>query len=344
MRTSRYTWTAVLLALLLAGCTGATTPSTSGGAAKLDKVTLALDWTPNTNHTGIYVAMQKGWYRQQGIDLSLLPYSSSVAPETLVATDKADFGISFTEGVTAARAAGQPLVSVAAVIQHNTSALISLKSSGLDSVAKLAGKRYAGFGAPYEQPLIAQVLSCGGATSTSFQNVTTDVEPIAALKSGKFDFAWVYAGWEVVEAMRQGVQLNVFPITDYCIPDYYSPVIITSQQHVAGQGDLIKRFLKATAQGYTFAVQQPQQAADLLTAGAPKGTFDDAQLVLQSQQYLSPRYQADAKCWGNQTLDKWTNYPRFMYNHGAIQDANGNAVTMPPDYAAAFTDQFLSGC
>jgi ABC-type nitrate/sulfonate/bicarbonate transport system substrate-binding protein len=347
MRTSRYTWTAALLALLallLAGCTGATTPSTSGGAAKLDKVTLALDWTPNTNHTGIYVAMQKGWYRQQGIDLSLLPYSSSVAPETLVATGKADFGISFTEGVTAARAAGQPLVSVAAVIQHNTSALISLKSSGLDSVAKLAGKRYAGFGAPYEQPLIAQVLSCGGAPSTNFQNVTTDVEPIAALKSGKFDFAWVYAGWEVVEATRQGVQLNVFPITDYCIPDYYSPVIITSQQHVAGQGDLIKRFLKATAEGYTFAAQQPQQAADLLTAGAPKGTFDDAQLVLQSQQYLSPRYQADAKCWGYQTLDKWTNYPRFMYNHGAIQDANGNAVTSPPDYAAAFTDQFLSGC
>src|SRR5258708_246544 len=169
MRTSRYTWTAALLAqlallaLLLAGCTGTTTPSTSGGAAKLDKVTLALDWTPNTNHTGVYVAMQKGWYRQQGIDLSLLPYSSSVAPETLVATGKADFGISFTEGVTAARAAGQPLVSVAAVIQHNTSALISLKSSGLDSVAKLAGKRYAGFGAPYEPPPIAQVLSCGGA-------------------------------------------------------------------------------------------------------------------------------------------------------------------------------------
>src|SRR5260370_38921430 len=120
-----------LLAVVLAGCTGATTPSTSGGAAKLDKVTLALDWTPNTNHTGIYVAMQKGWYRQQGIDLSPLPYSSSVAPETLVATDKADFGISFTEGVTAARAAGEPLVSVAGGDPHKNSAPVITKARRL---------------------------------------------------------------------------------------------------------------------------------------------------------------------------------------------------------------------
>src|SRR5260370_41227230 len=137
-----------LLAVVLAGCTGATTPSTSGGAAKLDKVTLALDWTPNTNHTGIYVAMQKGWYRQQGIDLSLLPYSSSVAPETLVATGKADFGISFTEGVTAARAAVQPLVSVAAGVQHQTSAAVSLHSSRAGNVAKAAGQRLPGLRAP----------------------------------------------------------------------------------------------------------------------------------------------------------------------------------------------------
>lgn len=331
----------MVLTLALAGCAGTTGQGASSGQ-HLDKVSLALDWTPNTNHTGIYAAMQKGWYKAQGIDLSLLPYSSSVAPETLVATNKADFGISFTESVTSARAAGQPLVSVAAVIQHNTSALVSLKSSGLDTVAKLAGKRYAGFGAPYEQPIIAQVLSCGGASNTNFQNVTTDLDPVAALKSGKFDFAWVYEGWEVIAAQRQGLDLNIFPITDYCIPDYYSPVIVTNAQHVAQQGDVIRRFLRATAQGYTYAEQHPKEAADLLIAGAPKGSFDDTQLVYQSQQYLSSRYQADAKCWGMQTLTNWTNYPRFMFNHGSIQDANGTAITTPPDYAAAFTDKFVS--
>ncbi len=329
---------AAALAALLAGCGGSSTPS---GGAPLTKVTLALDWTPNTNHTGIYVAQQKGWYRAQGIDLQLLPYSSSVAPEQLVATSKADFAISFPEAVTADRALGQPLVSIAAVIQHNTSAMISLKSSGLDTVASLAGKRYAGFGAPYEQPVVSQMLSCGGAPSTSFQNITTTLDPVAALKSGQFDFAWVYEGWEVIAAQREGLQVNVFPLLDYCMPDYSSPVIITNQKMIQQRPDVIKRFLKATSQGYTYAVQHPHDAASLLIKGAPPGSFDDTGLVYASQDYLSGQYMKDATCWGEQSLEKWTNYPRFMYDHGAIQDANGNPIKTAPDYTAAFTNAYL---
>ena len=335
---------AALVPLALAGCGSGATASGSSGSVNLDKVTLALDWTPNTNHTGIYDAMQKGWYNDQGIDLQLLPYSSSVAPETLVAAGKADFAISFTESVTADRAAGQPLVSVAAILQHNTSALVSLKSSGLDTVASLNGKRYAGFGAPYEQPVVDQVLSCGGVSNPTFHNITTSLDPVAALKSGQFDFAWVYEGWEVIQAQREGTQLNVFPLNSYCMPDYYSPVIITSQSFIQSHPDIIKRFLAATSQGYTYAAKNPKDGAALLIKGAPAGTFADTGLVYASQGFLSPYYIADVKCWGYQTLQKWTDYPRFMYNHGAIQDANGNPIKSPPDYAAMFTNDFLPKC
>jgi ABC-type nitrate/sulfonate/bicarbonate transport system substrate-binding protein len=333
---------ALALLPLLAACAPTRASSTDSGS--LTPVTLALDWTPNTNHTGIYTAMAQGYYRQQGINLTLSPYSSQVAPEQFVTTGKADFAISFPESVTTLRAQGQPLVSVAAVIQSNTSALISLKSSGLDSVASLAGKRYAGFGAPYEQPAIAQVLSCGGVANPTFQNITTSLDPVEALKSKQFDFAWVYEGWEVIQAQREGLQVNVFPLVDYCMPDYSSPVIVTSQRMIQQHPDVIKRFLAATAQGYTYAIQHPKAAADMLIQGAPKGTFDDTGLVYASQDYLSPRYAAGAACWGEQTLAKWTNYPRFMYDHQAILDANGAPITTPPDYAAAFTNTFLPPC
>ncbi|HKW20494.1 MAG TPA: ABC transporter substrate-binding protein [Ktedonobacterales bacterium] len=327
---------------LLAGCIGQSTTSSYDGP--MAKVSLALDWTPNTNHTGVYVAMQKGYYRQNGIDLALTPYSSSVYPEQLVGTGKAEFGISFPESVTTFRAQDVPIVSVGAIIEHNTSALITLKSSGLDSVAKLAGKRYAGFGGAYEQPVISQMLSCGGAPRSDFQNITTQLDPIAALKSGQFDFAWVYMGWEGIEAQQQGVALNVFPLTDYCIPDYSSPVVITNQQFIQQHPDIIKRFMKATAEGYEYAIQHPGDAAKLLIDGAPKGSFDDQQLVYKSQAYLSPLYAPGEKCWGMQSLAAWTNYPRFMFNHQAIQDANGNPITQAPDYSAAFTNQFLPAC
>lgn len=338
----------VILALigmgaLLAGCDFAKQSSTSTYSGPVAKVKLALDWTPNTNHTGIYVAQQKSYYKSHGIDLELLPYSSAATPEQLVATGQAEFGISFTESVTAARAVGQPLVSIGAVIQHNTSALVTLKSSGLDSVAKLAGKRYAGFGAPYEEPIIRQILSCGGAAKTDFQNVTTDVDPVEALKSGKFDFAWVYMGVEGIQAQHAGTNLNTFALNDYCIPDYYSPVVISSASFLQQHGDIAKRFLAATAEGYTYAVQHPSEAADLLMQ-ANKGQLDDAGFVHASQDYQSKQYMADARCWGVQALDKWTNYPRFMFNHHAIQDANGNPITTEPDYAAAFTNDYLPAC
>ncbi len=334
----------MLLPLLLAGCIGQSTTSSKSYEGTVAKVSLALDWTPNTNHTGIYVAMAKGYYAANGIDLTLKPYSSSVYPEQLVATNQAEFGISFPESVTTFRAQGVPIVSVAAVIQHNTSALVSLKSSGLDTLASLAGKRYAGFGAPYEQPVISSMLQCAGASSTDFQNITTQIDPIAALKSGQFDFAWIYQGWEGVEAQLQGVDLNVFPLVDNCIPDYSSPVIISNEQLIKDHPDVIKRFLKATAQGYEYAIGHPQDAATLLIQQAPKGSFDDQQLVYNSQGYLSPLYAAGATCWGQQTLAKWTDYPRFMFTHQAIQDANGNPITKEPNYAAAFTNSLLPAC
>lgn len=334
-----------LLTLLLSGCSfGTSSSSSSSYTGKLAKVTLALDFAPNTNHTGIYVAQQKGWYRENGIDLNILPLGQT-APEQLVEAHQADFAISYTEAVTVERGKGQPLVSLGAIIQHNTSALVSLKSSGLDSVAKLAGKTYAGFYAPsYEKPVISLALNCGGASNSNFNDVDSSVEVLQALKSGKWDFAWIFVGWQGIEAQRAGVALNTFPITDYCIPDYYTPVIVTNESLIKQQPDVIKRFMKATAEGYTYAIQHPKEAADLLIQGAPKGAFDDKQLVYDSQNYLSPRYAQDAKCWGYQTLEKWTNYPRFMYNHGAILDANNNPLKTEPDYASAFTNQFLPGC
>ncbi len=90
---------------------------------QLTTMNLALDWTPNTNHTGIYVALVQNWYREEGIDLHLLPYSANVSPDVLVASGKADVGISATEGIVADAAVGQPVVSIAAIIQHNTSTI-----------------------------------------------------------------------------------------------------------------------------------------------------------------------------------------------------------------------------
>jgi ABC-type nitrate/sulfonate/bicarbonate transport system substrate-binding protein len=314
--------------------------SPTAPAGPLTKVTLALDWTPNTNHTGFYVAQQKGWYREQGIDLQILPYSDAASPDALVAAGKADFAISFVEQVVIDRVTDLPVKSVAALVQHNTSALVTLKSSGLDRPAKLEGKRYAGFGSPYEEPVIAQVIRHDGGATGKIQNITTNTGGLQALEAKQADFVWIYLGWEGLQAKRDGVELNTFLIKDYGVPDYPSPVLITSEAFLKDHADVGRRFMAATSRGFQLAISDPAAAADLLIAGNPPGSFPDPALVRESARYLAGQYQAEAPRWGEQTLQTWSGYPKFMLESGKLMDANNKPVTTL-DYAAMFTNDLL---
>ncbi len=320
---------------------GASTGASSRAPQKLVPMTLALDWTPNTNHTGIYVALAQGWYRDEGIDLKLLPYSANVSPDTMVSNGKADVGISSTEGVVSDAALGQPVVSIAAIIQHNTSALVTLASSGLNRPRDLDGKVYGGFGAPYESAVVGEIIRDDGGTG-QFKNVTLGIDAMQALETHRVDFVWVFEGWEVIQAQRQHVKLNVFPITDYGVPDYYTPTIITSPQEIKQKPDLLRRFMAATARGYVYAQQHPQQAAQMLinVAHSQGYTFPDPGLVYASQAFLSPRYVDAGRMWGWQDAPEWHNYPQFILNSNGIDNAAGKPVHKM-NFNALFTNQFL---
>jgi ABC-type nitrate/sulfonate/bicarbonate transport system substrate-binding protein len=308
---------------------------------QLTSVNLALDWTPNTNHTGIYVALAQNWYRAEGIDLHLLPYSASVTPDVLVSTGKADVGVSFTEGIVADAAVGQPVVSIAAIIQHNTSALVTLADSGLTRPRDLDGKTYGGFGSPYESAVVGLVIQKDGGKG-QFRNVTLSVDAMQALESHRIDFVWVYEGWEVIQAQRGGTKLNIFPITSYGIPDYYTPNLIASPTEIKQKPELLRKFMLATACGYEYARTHPQQAAQMLLTSpeVPAGTFPDPGLVLASQAYLSPRYADPGRKWGMQDATAWQSYPQFIMDSGGVLDASGKPVHTL-NLAALYTNQFI---
>jgi ABC-type nitrate/sulfonate/bicarbonate transport system substrate-binding protein len=355
-----------ILGLMLAGCDSATSttpttqvsptkaaatatsvafqPSATSVSGKPDKVRFSLDWTPNTNHTGIYVALEKGWYKDANLDVEILPYSDANTPDTLVSTGQADFGISFAESVVTDRVSGLPVKSVAAVLQTNTSALATLKSSGLDALDKLVGKRYAGFGSPFEVPVIETMLKSAGVKDTNFQNITANLSGYSAIVAKQADFVWIYMGWEGVQAQLDGVELNTFMLKDHGVPDYYTPVIISNESFLKAHPDVAKRFLAATAKGYEYGVTNPDDAANLLIKGAPSGTFSDPKLPIQSQEYLAPFYQANQPQWGLQTLQKWTDFPRYLTTTGQLMGADGKAIQ--PDsikYDELFTNAYLPG-
>jgi ABC-type nitrate/sulfonate/bicarbonate transport system substrate-binding protein len=313
--------------------------NTTVGNKPLTTVKLALDWTPNTNHTGIFVAMAQKWYQQEGINLEIEPYSSNVSPDVLVSSGKADVGISSTEGVVADAASGQPVVSIAAIVQHNTSELAALASSGITSPKDLDGKMYGAFGAPYENAVISQVIKHAGGTG-NFKSTVIDIDPLQALQTHRVDFVWIFQGAEGIQAADEGMKLVTFPIVDNGIADYYTPTFISSPKEIQQQPDLLKRFMTATARGYEYAQAHPQQAAQMLIQENPKGTFPSASYVLQSQEYLSPRYVDPGRQWGLQDASAWHNYPEFMLSHGGVTDASGKVITSM-NLNALYTNQFL---
>ncbi|HEY5436593.1 MAG TPA: ABC transporter substrate-binding protein, partial [Candidatus Limnocylindrales bacterium] len=326
-----------------ATASSAATPSAVATASPAAPVTvrLALDWTPNTNHLGFYVAQAKGWYAEAGIALDILPYGGT-APEAILAAHQAECGISFQDSMTFAVAAGAPIVSVMAILQHTAQDIAVLADSTITRPRQLDGKTYAGFGYPNEVPTLQSVIRADGGTGT-FDTVTLDTAAYEALYAKRADFVITFAAWEGIEAAQRGVDLRTFRFTDYGFPDFYQVVLACDRDWLAKDPAAAKAFVTATARGFGFAALHPDEAAAILISSNP-GVFDaNPDLPKASATYLAEQnlFMDLHNGVGTQTLEKWSGYSGFLYQQGLLVDAQGAALTAPPDYAALFTNEFL---
>ncbi|MED1470418.1 ABC transporter substrate-binding protein [Bacillus salipaludis] len=325
-------WLVLLLTVfLIAGCSSKNeTDTAKENTKKLNKITVVLDWTPNTNHTGLYVAKAKGYFKDQGLDVDIIQPGETGADQ-LVASGKADFGVGYQEGVTQARVQGVPLVSIAAVIQHNTSGFASPVDKNIKAPKDFEGKTYGGWGSPVEKSVITSLMDKEHANANKVKIINMgDTDFFTAVKRD-VDFAWIYYGWTGVEAELRHQKINMIYLTDYSKKlDYYTPVLETNEKMIANNPDTVKAFLKAASQGYEFAIKNPDQAADILIKAAPDL---DPKLVKASQKWLSPKYQDDATKWGLQKKTVWENYASWMYDHKLLDKKL--------DAEKAFTNEFL---
>ncbi len=328
----------LLAALLLTACGGAQTaePTAEPAAeaqseaaaeveaepAALRKITLMLDYTPNTNHTGFYVAESLGYYSDAGLDVEIIEPGDN-ATATMVAAGKADFGVSYQEDTTYALTSEEPLPikAIAAIIQHNTSGFVSLKAANINSPKDFAGKTYAGWGAPSEEAVIKAVMQADGGDFSQLTIVGADGSGFASLSAdtdaGKVNILWEFYGWGVTRGLMDGFDLNYMPCTDLDERlDYYTPLIITNNDLIASDPDLIKAFMSATKKGYEYAIANPDEAAKLLHDTALPDT--DLEFLTKSQQYLSGEYAKDAASWGVMNDTVWDNYTDFMKEYGLI--------------------------
>lgn len=335
------------IALVVAACgspnqtTAPSTPIAASIPAVQSRVRLALDWTPNTNHTGFFVARAKGWYREAGIDLQILPYASAT-PETLLIAHQAECGISFQDSMTFAVAKSGDIVSVAAILQKTASAIGVLADGPIQRPKDLDGKTYAGFGYPNEVPTLKSVIKADGGTG-DFTVATLDAAAYEALYSKKADFTIPFTAWEGVEAELRGIKLRYFQFADYGFPDFYQVVLACDRRWLEKEPEVAKRFVAATVRGFQLAADSPAEVAAILVSENPGVFAANPELPKRSQEFLAGGgYLVDADgTFGAQTLARWSDYSAFLYEQGLLADATGKPLTAPLDYGRLFTNDFL---
>lgn len=299
--------------------------------ADLEQVTVILDYVPNTNHTGIYAALDFGYYEEVGLDVRIIEPADGVTA-TLIAQGKGDFGISYQEDVIYALDSEDalPIKAIATIIQHNTSGFASYKDKNILNPKDFEGKTYAGWGAPSEEAVIKAVMNNVGADFSTLSMVTSDGSGYGVLKD-KVDIMWFYWAWDGIASELAGIPVNYMELKELDSRlDYYTPVIITNNNLIENNPDLAKKFMEATTKGYEYAIENPVEAAKVIHKYAPDY---DLEMLTQSQEYLATKYSEDVEIWGIMKDEIWQNYMDFMKDYDLIENE-----ILPED---CYTNMFL---
>lgn len=279
-------------------------------------LTFCLDWTPNTNHTGLYVAQQLGYYEEAGLDVQIVQPPENGAA-LMCAAGQAQFAIEAQDTMAPSLEADDPLgiTAVAAVVQHNTSGIISRAGEGLDKPAGLTGKTYSTWESPVELATLKTVVNKDGGDFDQVKLIPNDItdEP-AALAAHQTDAIWVFYGWGGINAGIEQVDCDFFFFKDIDdVFDYYTPVIIANNDFLESNPETAKAFLAATAKGYEYAIENPKEAADMLIAGDSTGSLQGSEdLVYASQEYLSAQYKAEESRWGYIDESRWNAFYKWL--------------------------------
>lgn len=338
MKTTAAACSVALAALLaLSGCASQGAQQSHSGAADgadtPEKLTLVLDYVPNTNHTGIYVAIDKGYYADAGLEVEVVQPPDDGA-DALVGSGKAQLGIGCQDVMANYLGSDDPLpvTAIAALVQHNTSGIVSRQGEGIDHPAGLQGHEYGTWDQDVEKAIMRSIVETDGGNWDEVKLVPANsTDDIAGLRTDMYDAIWIYEGWALQNAKLQDYPVDYFSIRSIDDTfDYYTPVIIANDAFLTDEPDTVAAFLAATEKGYLYASENSDEAAEILVEYAPE---TDPELAKVSQQYLADLYVDDAPQWGYIDAERWNRFYKWM--------GDERLVSVPIPEGEGFTNEFL---
>ncbi|WP_064580433.1 ABC transporter substrate-binding protein [Streptobacillus moniliformis] len=301
-----------------------------GIKGKDKKIMIVLDWTPNTNYTGLFVAKEKGYFNEYGLDVEIVqpPEGSSTQ---LIGVGKAQIGISFQDTLAKYFSAKEklPVTAIATILQHNTSGLVSLKDKNITSFKDLEGKTYGTWEDPIEQAIIKKMMKDDGANFEKVNVIPYSWDVLKALQTDT-DATWIFYGWDGIALKNAGLKFNFLDVKIAPELDYYTPVIIANNDFLSNNEDDVINLLKAMEKGYMYAIENPQESVDILLKAAPEL---DRNLVLESQKWLNTYYIDKDVKWGYIDAKRWNAFYLWLFDNGLLEN--------PIEKDFGFTNKYL---
>ena len=307
------------------GCERAEEPPTAPApepAPERASVKLALDWYPNANHIGLYIAQNKGYFDDENLDVTMYTPSDPSTVLQTVGAGSDDFGMSYQPDVLLARNRGVPVVSVLGVVQHPLNSVMTLKTSGLERPAHLKGKKVGYPGIPTNEPLLETMLKYDGLRGledVEMVNIGWNISE--SLISEKVD-AVIGAYWthESIHMENLDYPVNVMRMEEWGVPDYYELVLVTSEAYLADNEGVVERFVRAMRRGYRDAIADPQAGVDILVSDS--GGEINEKIDRPGADLLQSLWQLpDGGGFGTQTPERWDSFVRWMKENGMLGES-----------------------
>ncbi|WP_226668283.1 ABC transporter substrate-binding protein [Metabacillus litoralis] len=309
---------------LLSACSGG--ENTTGDGSKEEKqklkdVSIMLDWYPNAVHSYLYIAKEKGYFEDEGLNVDIQFPANPTDPINLAAAGQVTLGISYQPDVIIARANQDVKVkSVGAIVRSPLNRVIFMEDSSIQSPKDLEGKKVGFPGIPLNESLIESMVKADGGDPGKVEMVDVGFELGSSIVSNNVDAViGAYINHEVPVLKHEGHETRNINPTEYGIPSYYELVAVTSDKTWDEEQESIKAFWRAATKGYEFTAEKPKEALEILLSNQDEANFPLVKEVeVQSLDILLPLMKSESG-FGSQDKAQWEETITWMKDAELIE-------------------------
>ena len=307
--------------MLLCGCGASAGDNETSGLKELDVV---LDWYPNALHAFLYVAIEKGYYEEEGLKVNIRFPSNANDAISLVAAGQADIGLYYQQDVIQARAQQDvPVKSIGAVVQGPLNIVLSLEEKGITSAGDLVGKTIGYAGTELSEALIRSIMQYVGADYSDVTMIDVGFDLMSSMTTGNVDATiGCLVNHEVPQMEEEGFSVNWFDLDDYGVPTYYEGIFLASDEAIANDSETLQAFLRASAKGFADMKADPEAALATLLANQNAENFPLSETVeRKSMGVLIPMMETADAAFLSQSDACWQENIDWMLEQGLIDAA-----------------------